>query len=878
MNNFAQQMTLTLSSTQNQESLKHNPQTPLQKLQTIQNPTHFRNNSQRIQKQHNKQRFQSDSLPSDYQSVNNLEQENEKELQMMIDQQLAMRTQKLLQYKDLHNMTNASYTQSQIMMQNQNQNTQKSKNPFKNSISTDYQDSQFDIKNNHESRGNLQNVKLKSIDANSQYNVDNLMNSSMIVDLSKQPELQHQFDLTKYINSDRIFPSNITMKQKQIKQDQDFTQNNSRNLSINATNKTKFQTLQTQKLSSQKPQDKLWFQGETIPRVKVKDNLDHNEGILQTIKYFHDHESLQKHRKSQLSDEKIEQLNKLAMKSYIEQIPDGIINKLQHSDFMQSHSNDNDQSLTKNQVKRSKNLSLDVGRVNHTVIDKSQSVKVSGMRNRSTFFNQKVQIEKFNDQLHISPRVQNSNRFDDLSQNISDEVIDPRMLSPSDKNFYFVNKQDISQFQSFQLNLVKPFERSKLKVFLATSDRNHSDQQAIENFKKKFLSPSAYSTQIPHSTTHKRVVDLKRDLQEHRITKPHSQTWRKQSKNLKPLYKRPDQVQSLNQTMKDIKREHSKIQNFEMLELSRNQQQPQPFSQTLQNHSTFMTEGSSSYVPNLPTLTDQNQYQTQIGYYKTLNTINEKLFKKKRIKSLIENRRQSQQDKDKNSENAIDSLLERQNIEQSILKMTQDFEQDLKDIEKNVRFKVEKLKNPQQIDADLFEKIKQIKHYQGFTQQPQNPLTLNQESTKPKQSYRSLNYGDKLVIYGLLDKEESEDLKAIKEVIKQRQAQQFQDKLKGGFMKFLLDKNRSGNQQSSPGQVISGALGINLAQGFKKQQTLTQAGWSENQNDNQQQILESNSLKSGDGKFSLLKALGGFGKNQSPQVNEKIEMFNSNAN
>jgi len=36
------------------------------------------------------------------------------------------------------------------------------------------------------------------------------------------------------------------------------------------------------------------------------------------------------------------------------------------------------------------------------------------------------------------------NRIENLSQNITNEVEDQRLLVPSDRNFYFVNKSDIS--------------------------------------------------------------------------------------------------------------------------------------------------------------------------------------------------------------------------------------------------------------------------------------------------------------------------------------------------------------------------------------------------------------------------------------------------
>lgn len=91
-----------------------------------------------------------------------------------------------------------------------------------------------------------------------------------------------------------------------------------------------------------------------------------------------------------------------------------------------------------------------------------------------------------------------------------------------------------------------------------------------------------------------------------------------------------------------------------------------------------------------------------------MGNINEKLIKKRRMKSLFDKRQNSIHGND-NTEN--ESFLKSQEAEASILQMTENFEKDLINIEKTFNLKVDKVTNPIQIDENLFEKIKKIKHY-----------------------------------------------------------------------------------------------------------------------------------------------------------------------
>ena len=63
-----------------------------------------------------------------------------------------------------------------------------------------------------------------------------------------------------------------------------------------------------------------------------------------------------------------------------------------------------------------------------------------------------------------------------------------------------------------------------------------------------------------------------------------------------------------------------------------------------------------------------------------------------------------------------------------------------------------KTKSPMAIDEELLRKIGRIKHYQGF------------ESGK-------MTLGDKMVLFGLIEKEESEDMVEIKKFLRLKQAQ-----------------------------------------------------------------------------------------------------------
>ncbi|CDW79291.1 UNKNOWN [Stylonychia lemnae] len=400
---------------------------------------------------------------------------------------------------------------------------------------------------------------------------------------------------------------------------------------------------------------------------------------------------------------------------------------------------------------------------------------------------------------HIQPQKNiisgssSRNRLEDLSQNITNEIEDQRLLMPSDRNFYFVNKSDVSNHQTFKLNLIKPFERSKVKMYLSTSrNSDNQTQQVMEKFKNKFLSPIAKSSQLQNNQN-KKVIDVNRDLIEKYHQNQRITTWKKQAKHLRPLYQRPDQIKDL------IQNEQNHISQYEVLNLSRNM-----------DNSSFNT--GYNFNPNN---SFGNSTDNQIGYYKTLGNINEQLIKKKRLKSLIDKKNNSLGEG--NQIESQDAQLKKK-VEAGLLKMTQDLEKSLNDQEEFIFKKVDKLKNPQQIDSQLFDKIKTIKHYQGFTQP----------------NFRPLNMGDKLVIFGLLDKDDSEDLAKIKEIIKQRQAQQLQDKISGGFMRLLLDKGNpvkgvsslraetSNNNPKSDGNTNSGPqspqIKINILKMFGKQQ------------------------------------------------------------
>ena len=159
-------------------------------------------------------------------------------------------------------------------------------------------------------------------------------------------------------------------------------------------------------------------------------------------------------------------------------------------------------------------------------------------------------------------------RLEDPTLNISNDVEDQRILRPDDNNFYFISKNDIPQRISYKLNLIKPFERSKVKAFFPIykyTDKNFQETDLVnqmECFQNKFLSPMAKSSQINSETSrNKRFIDVNRKLKEETLQRESKQRWKKQARNLRPLYKQYDQAQD------GFDKQYEKTRNFTLLEI-----------------------------------------------------------------------------------------------------------------------------------------------------------------------------------------------------------------------------------------------------------------------------------------------------------------------
>lgn len=72
------------------------------------------------------------------------------------------------------------------------------------------------------------------------------------------------------------------------------------------------------------------------------------------------------------------------------------------------------------------------------------------------------------------------------------------MLTTKHPNYYFVRKEDFNSPHLFHLNLFKPFERSKIRTFIAKEKSlNEKDRELfINKIHAKFLGREPLSSQI----------------------------------------------------------------------------------------------------------------------------------------------------------------------------------------------------------------------------------------------------------------------------------------------------------------------------------------------------------------------------------------------
>ena len=77
-------------------------------------------------------------------------------------------------------------------------------------------------------------------------------------------------------------------------------------------------------------------------------------------------------------------------------------------------------------------------------------------------------------------------------------MADQRVLTSSNPNYYFVRKQDFNSPNLYNLNILKPYGRSKIRTFLDNQHcrDEHERENYIDKIKRKFLSSKPISSQI----------------------------------------------------------------------------------------------------------------------------------------------------------------------------------------------------------------------------------------------------------------------------------------------------------------------------------------------------------------------------------------------
>ena len=77
-------------------------------------------------------------------------------------------------------------------------------------------------------------------------------------------------------------------------------------------------------------------------------------------------------------------------------------------------------------------------------------------------------------------------------------LADQRVLNMSNPNYFFVRKQDFNSPNTFNLNIMKPYPRSRIRAFVSKEVcKNEEERKVIVNqLKDKFLSRDPLSSQI----------------------------------------------------------------------------------------------------------------------------------------------------------------------------------------------------------------------------------------------------------------------------------------------------------------------------------------------------------------------------------------------
>lgn len=82
-------------------------------------------------------------------------------------------------------------------------------------------------------------------------------------------------------------------------------------------------------------------------------------------------------------------------------------------------------------------------------------------------------------------------------------LADQRVLTMSNPNYYFIRKQDFNSPNIYNLNIIKPFGRSKIRTFVSNDLCTNEKQREgyMNSIRNKFLSKSPMTSQITTERT-----------------------------------------------------------------------------------------------------------------------------------------------------------------------------------------------------------------------------------------------------------------------------------------------------------------------------------------------------------------------------------------
>ena len=118
-------------------------------------------------------------------------------------------------------------------------------------------------------------------------------------------------------------------------------------------------------------------------------------------------------------------------------------------------------------------------------------------------------------------------------------INDQRVLEQSNPNYFFINKKDFNSPNLFQLNLIKPFGRSKMRTFVKNVS---GEPEGLEKIKGKFIAKEPVSSQITNPYS-KQVINWNHTGRQEQYTNRHveqfnvtNEKWEKNKILKKPVY------------------------------------------------------------------------------------------------------------------------------------------------------------------------------------------------------------------------------------------------------------------------------------------------------------------------------------------------------